>query len=113
MTAKSYGWPDDEPVGNSKVVREAVRKVPVSGRCVNKYSEARVEWGAMWLGPALFIGVSVFLWRYIGAVFVPELMARALFRFIPALRDMELVILINAAIAYFAGYFLFAFFWRR
>jgi hypothetical protein len=67
----------------------------------------------MWLGPALFIGVSVFLWRYIGAVFVPDLMARAVFRIVPALRDMELVILVNAAIAYFAGYFVFAFFWRR
>src|SRR5215813_14152100 len=67
----------------------------------------------MWLGPVLFVGVSVFLWRYVGAVFMPELMARAIFRIVPALTDMETVILINAAIVYFAGYFVFALFWRR
>jgi hypothetical protein len=66
----------------------------------------------MWLGPVLFIAISVFLWRYIGAVFVPELLARTAFRILPALEDMELVILVNAAIVYFGAYFLFAVFWR-
>jgi hypothetical protein len=67
----------------------------------------------MWLGPALFIAVSVFLWRYIGAVFMPDLMARAIFRIVPALVDMQWVILVNASIVYFGAYFVFALFWRR
>ena len=67
----------------------------------------------MWLGPALFIVVSVFLWKYIGAVFVPELLARAVFAILPVLADMELVIVVNAAIVYFGAYFAFAVFWGR
>jgi hypothetical protein len=67
----------------------------------------------MWLGPLLFVAVSVFLWKYIGAVFVPELMARSVFALIPALGDLQLVVLINAAILYFGVYFAFAIFWTR
>jgi len=67
----------------------------------------------MWLGPALFIAVSVFLWRFVGAVFVPELMARAAFAVMPVLRDMAWVILINAAILYFGLYFAFAVSWKK
>ena len=67
----------------------------------------------MWLGPALFIVVSIFLWRYVGAVFVPELLARAVFAILPVLADMELVIVVNAAIVYFGAYFAFAVFWGR
>jgi hypothetical protein len=67
----------------------------------------------MWLGPLLFIAVSVFLWRYLGAVFVPELLARPLFAILPSLLDMELVILINASIIYFGAYFAFALFWGK
>jgi hypothetical protein len=67
----------------------------------------------MWMGPALFIAVNVFLWKYIGAVFVPELLARAVFAILPVLADMELVIVVNAAIVYFGAYFAFAVFWRR
>ena len=66
----------------------------------------------MWLGPLLFIGVSIFLWRYIGAVFMPDLLARSVFAMVPVLRDVETVILINAAIIYFGAYFVFAIFWR-
>jgi len=67
----------------------------------------------MWLGPALFIVTSVFLWRYVGAVFVPELLARPVLRLLPALEDMRSVIVINAAIVYFGAYFLFAVLWGR
>ena|SRR2546422_3003979 len=66
----------------------------------------------MWLGPVLFMGMSVFLWKYIGAVFMPELLARSVFAMVPVLRDVETVILINAAIIYFGAYFVFAIFWR-
>src|SRR5215813_1281982 len=65
----------------------------------------------MWLGPILFAGISVFLWRYIGAVFVPQLLARALLAIVPFLADLELLILIQAALVYFGAYFLFAVFW--
>src|ERR1043166_6635572 len=67
----------------------------------------------MWLGPALFLGVSVFLWKYAGAVFVPEALARMVFAVVPGLLDIEMVILINAAILYFGGYFAFAIFWPQ
>jgi hypothetical protein len=67
---------------------------------------------AMWMGPALFVGVSVFLWKYVGAVFVPELMARSVFRAMPALASVELFVTINLALIYFAGYFVVAIFWR-
>src|SRR5258705_8573082 len=67
----------------------------------------------MWLGPVLFIAVNVFLWRYVGAVFVPELLARSVFAILPVLIDIEMVILINAAIIYFGAYFVFAVFWAR
>src|SRR6185503_5087306 len=62
---------------------------------------------------ALFIAVNVFLWKYIGAVFVPELLARAVFAILPVLADMELVVVVNAAIVYFGAYFAFAVFWGR
>ena len=43
---------------------------------------------------------------------MPELLARSVFRMVPSLRDVETVILINAAILYFGAYFVFAIFWR-
>jgi hypothetical protein len=46
-------------------------------------------------------------------VFVPELVARSIFRILPALSEAELVIIINAAILYFGAYFLFAIFWPQ
>src|SRR5262245_30167173 len=67
----------------------------------------------MWLGPALFIVVSVFLWKYIGAVFVPELLAHSAFAILPVLDDIESIIIINAAILYFGAYFTFALFWWK
>src|SRR5215831_14790217 len=67
----------------------------------------------MWLGPVLFAGVSIFLWRYIGAVFVPQLLARTVFSMLPVLTDLETVILINTALIYFGSYFVFAVFWRQ
>ena len=67
----------------------------------------------MWLGPVLFIGVSIFLWKYVGAVFVPELLARSVFAALPVLSDIEVFILINAAILYFAAYFVVAIFWVK
>jgi len=65
----------------------------------------------MWLGPVLFTAISVFLWKYVGAVFVPELVARSVFALLPALTDLRVVILVNAAILYFGAYFAFAIFW--
>src|SRR5689334_18011363 len=66
----------------------------------------------MWLGPALFVFVSVLLWKYLGAIFMPELMTRWVFRTVPALATMDLFVMINAEMVYFGGYVLFAMFWR-
>ena len=66
---------------------------------------------AMWFGPLLFVAVSIFLWKYIGAVFMPELLARSIFRVAPGLASVELYITINAALLYFGGYFAVAIFW--
>jgi hypothetical protein len=67
----------------------------------------------MWMGPVLFIAVNLLLWRYGGAVFVPEALARLVFSILPVLREMETVILINTAIMYFGAYFVFAIFWGK
>ena|SRR5438067_2600119 len=67
----------------------------------------------MWLGPVLFAVLSVFLWRYAGAVFVPQLLARSAFAISPVLADIEIVILINAVLVYFGAYFAFAIFWGK
>ena len=66
----------------------------------------------MWLGPALFVAVSILLWKYLGAIFMPELMARSVFRAVPALATMDVFVTINAEILYFGGYLLFAMLWR-
>lgn len=67
----------------------------------------------MWLGPVLFLGVSIFLWKYIDAVFVPEALATSIFSVLPVLMDLEKVVVANAAILYFGAYFVFAIFWPR
>jgi hypothetical protein len=66
----------------------------------------------MWLGPALFVTVSVLLWKYLGAIFVPDLVARAIYRTLPGLESMDLFILINAAVLYFGVYVIVAIFWK-
>ena len=66
----------------------------------------------MWLGPALFVTVSVILWKYLGAVFVPDLVARAIYRALPGLQSMDLFVLINAGIVYFGIYVIVAIFWK-
>lgn len=64
------------------------------------------------MGPVLYLAVSVLLWRFAGAVFVPQLIARRLFAAMPALQELETVIIINAAIVYFGLYFVFALEWQ-
>src|SRR5947199_3441897 len=81
----------------------------------NEEGRSMWEWwrrmGAMWFGPLLFVAVSIFLWKYIGAVFVPELLARSIFRVAPGLASVELYITIHAALFFFGGYFAVAIFW--
>src|SRR5437667_10919112 len=67
--------------------------------------------GAMWLGPLLFVAVSIFLWKYVGAVFMPELLARSIFQFAPGLAIVELYITIITALFYFGVYVSVAKFW--
>ena len=65
----------------------------------------------MWMGPVLYVVVSLVLWKYVGAVFMPVLMARTVFAWMPALADVEMVVVINMALIYFAAYFLIGIFW--
>ena len=67
----------------------------------------------MWLGPALYVTVSVILWKYLGAVFMPDLLARAIYRALPGLQSMDLFVLINAGVVYFGIYVIVAIFWKR
>ncbi len=69
--------------------------------------------GTMLLGPVLFTVVSILFWRFIHAVFVPQLMAWSVFAMFPALRELELVILINMGLIYFGAYFVFGMFWKN
>jgi hypothetical protein len=66
----------------------------------------------MWLGPALFVTVSVILWKYLGAVFMPQLVARSIYRVLPGLESMDLFVTINVEVLYFGSYILVAIFWR-
>ena len=67
----------------------------------------------MWLGPALFVTISVLLWKYLGAIFMPELLARAIYRFLPSLESVDRFVFINASLIYFGGYIVVALIWRR
>lgn len=62
----------------------------------------------MWLGPALYIAVSIFLWKYADAVFFPEVVARRILVYLPDFADFETVLVINVALAYFAIYIVVA-----
>src|SRR2546422_9322891 len=66
----------------------------------------------MWLGPVLYLSVSVFLWWYAGAVFMPFLLTRAVVQAVPLLEDLQLVVIINAGLIYFGGYLVFAMSWQ-
>jgi hypothetical protein len=67
----------------------------------------------MWMGPLLYVVTSIFLWKYLGVVFMPVLLTRTLTSMIPALAEFEMLITINANAFYFGAYFLFGFYWPR
>lgn len=67
----------------------------------------------MWLAPVLYIAISIFLWQYAGAIFMPEFIARRIFSVLPVLRDIETAVVINLAVLYFAPYLVLAFMWPR
>lgn len=67
--------------------------------------------GRMWMGPALYVASSIFLWQYLGSVFVPNLMVRSVLRGLPVLQDLQTFVSINANVLYFGGYFFFAVSW--
>lgn len=69
--------------------------------------------GRMWMGPLLYVATSIFLWKYLGSVFVPNLLTRSVLSVIPAMADLEMVVSINAWLFYFGAYFVFAIFWPR
>jgi len=67
----------------------------------------------MWLGPLLFAVFNIFLWKYVGAVFMPELLARSVFGVMPVLSELETLVLINTVAFYFGAYVVFALAWPR
>src|SRR5262245_23470073 len=67
----------------------------------------------MWLGPLLFAVFNIFLWKYVGAVFMPELLARSVFGLIPVLSELETLVLINTVAFYFGAYVVFALAWPK
>ena len=69
--------------------------------------------GRMWMAPLLFVATSVFLWRYLGSVFVPTLLTRSVVALVPALSDLETLVSINTNLLYFGAYLAFAMFWPR
>jgi hypothetical protein len=69
--------------------------------------------GRMWMGPLMYIATSVFLWKYLGSVFVPNLLTRTLLNAIPPLMDLRTLVNINTNVFYFGAYFVFAVFWPR
>ena len=69
--------------------------------------------GRMWMGPLLYVATSIFLWEYVGSVFIPNLLTRSILTLLPALVALETVVSINANLFYFGAYFLFAMFWPR
>src|SRR4051812_39396042 len=67
----------------------------------------------MWASPVVFLLVSVVLWRYGGAVFMPKLLSERFFELIPALDGsfMRQVAFYNCVLLYFGAYFVFAVYW--
>ena len=67
----------------------------------------------MWMGPLLFVASSIFLWQYLGSVYIPSLLMRSVLRLLPIPQDLETFVSINTNAVYFGAYFLFAFSWPR
>jgi hypothetical protein len=67
----------------------------------------------MWMGPLLYVATSIFLWKYLGGVFIPSLLTRAIVSVVPPLGDLQPLVSINANAFYFGAYFLFGLYWPR
>jgi hypothetical protein len=67
----------------------------------------------MWMGPLLYVATSIFLWKYLGGVFIPSLLTRAIVSLVPPLADLQMLVTINTNAFYFGAYFLFGLYWPR
>jgi hypothetical protein len=67
----------------------------------------------MWMGPLLYFATSIFLSKYLGSVYIPTLLTRAVLLAVPPLADLQILITINANLFYFGAYFVFGFYWPR
>jgi hypothetical protein len=67
----------------------------------------------MWMGPLLYVATSIFLWKYLGSVFIPSLLTRTIVSVFPPLADLQMLVTINTNAFYFGGYFLFGLYWPR
>ena len=77
----------------------------------------------MWVAALIYLVVSVLLWKLVGGLFMPELLANRIFEIFPVPFIEFAVQLLGPlakelafyaiAIGYFGAYFLFAHFWHR
>ena len=65
------------------------------------------------MGPLLYVATSIFLWKYLGSVFIPSLLTRTIVSVFPPLADLQMLVTINTNAFYFGGYFLFGLYWPR
>jgi hypothetical protein len=72
-----------------------------------------VYYSRMWMGPLLYVATSIFLWKYLGSVFIPSLLTRTIVSVFPPLEDLQMLVAINTNVFYFGVYFLFALYWPR
>ena len=59
------------------------------------------------MGPLLYVATSIFLWRYLGGVFIPALLTRTVISLVPPLADLQMLVTINTNAFYFGAYFRF------
>jgi hypothetical protein len=61
----------------------------------------------------MYVATSVFLWKFLGSVFIPNLLTRAVLMSLPIPADLETLVSINANLFYFGPYFLFGIMWPQ
>jgi hypothetical protein len=61
----------------------------------------------------MYVATSIFLWKYLGGVFIPSLLTRTILNALPVLMDFKTWVDINTNAFYFGLYFVVGAFWPR
>jgi hypothetical protein len=61
----------------------------------------------------MYVATSIFLWKYLGGVFIPSLLTRTILNALPVLMDFKTWVDINTNALYFGLYFVVGAFWPR